>query len=86
MAEESIAHDDDELEESQLDHEERIADRIIDSILPGELPCDVDPAGVAYSLWIRLTDILFWSGYTADDLIDDVRHAQLHEAEPEGSA
>lgn len=86
MAEEPITHDDEELEDAQIDHEARIADRIIESIMPDELPCDVDPAGVAYSIWLRLTDILFMCGYTADELIDNVRNVQLHEAEPEGSA
>jgi len=86
MAEPHVSHDDDEQEDDEFEHESRIVDRVLDSIAPNELPPDVDAASVAYGLWLQLTTILFICGYTADELIEDVRTAQLEEAEPEGSA
>jgi hypothetical protein len=87
MAEPHVSHDDDDDEEDAArEHALAIADRVIESIEPDELPSDVDPGTVAYFLWRRLTEIMFSVGYTADELIEDVRTAQLEEAEPEGSA
>lgn len=86
MAEQPIAHETEESEESNLDHEARIVERILDSIAPGELPCDVDSEAVAHLLWLNLTTILFVCGFTADDLIADIRTEQLIGTEPEGSA
>jgi hypothetical protein len=88
MAEQSITHDDDEPEyvESDLDHEHRIVDRVLDMIAPDELPCDVDPESVAFLLWMQLTSILFLCGHTVESLVDDVQRIRLEDSEPEGAA
>lgn len=86
MAEQPVAQECADEEDDALDHEDRIIDRVMESIAPDELPCDIDPVGVAYGLWLRLTHILLICGFTGDELVSDVREEQLSEAEPDGSA
>ena len=73
---------------------------MIDQIAPKELPCDVDPAAVAFFLWDQLTDSLVFCGWSKEDLLKEVSQTvdealtekaaldqeDLADAQPQGNA
>ena len=86
MAEHVVSSSNDDEEDIDFEHEERIVDRVLDNIAPNELPCDVDALSVAYFLWLRLTAILLACDHSVEKLVSDVREEALVDAEPEGNA
>jgi hypothetical protein len=60
-------------EQIEFDQQAEIADDYMCDLLD-ETPDDVDVVGVAFSLWVNLTQFLASAGWAAEDLIKDVHH------------
>lgn len=60
-------------EQAEFDRQGEVADDHLTAILD-DIPDDVDPIGVLYSLWVNITHLLADAGWTGEDLARDVQH------------
>lgn len=60
-------------EQAEFDRQHKIADAVFSQFLDG-VPDDIDEVGVAFGLWVNLTQFLAASGWTGEELAKDVHH------------
>lgn len=62
-----------EAEQAEFDRQNEVADEHLNNILD-DLPDDVDPIGMLFSLWVNITHLLADAGWSGEELAREVQH------------